>query len=95
MKNQVLSNVNLFLKRIITGSVLGFMLIAGAVPCTAQSVKQSTETVMPVKVTYLGRVELQPIFQIDIDNIKGDDVYVSLKDEDGSILYSDKFNDQK
>ncbi len=95
MKNQVLSNVNFLLKRIITGSVLGFMLIAGAVPSTAQSVKQSTETVIPVKVTYLGRVDLQPIFQIDIDNINGNDVYVSLKDEDGSILYSDKFNDQK
>ncbi len=95
MKNQVLSNMNFSLKRIITGSVLGFMLIATAFPSMAQSIKESTETVIPVKVTYLGRVDLQPVFQIEIDNIKGDELYVSLKDEDGRILYLDKFNDQK
>jgi hypothetical protein len=95
MKNQVLSNMNFSFKRIITRSVLGFMLIATAFPSMAQSIKESTETVIPVKVTYLGRVDLQPVFQIEIDNIKGDELYVSLKDEDGSILYLDKFNDQK
>ena len=95
MKNQVLSNVNLFRKRIISSTVLAFMLMTNAVSSTAQSVKESAEAVIPVKVTYLGKVNLQPIFQIEIDNIKGDDLYVNLMDEDGELLYSDKFNDQR
>jgi hypothetical protein len=95
MKNQVLSNVRTLSKSIIAPAALVFMLIASAVPSTAQSVKESAETVIPVKVTYLGRVDLHPVFQIDIDNLKGEDFYVTLKEEDGTLLYSDKFSDQK
>ncbi len=95
MKNQVLSNVHSFLKSIITPAALAFMLIAGTVPSIAQTIEKNGATETPVKVTYLGRVNLQPVFQIDIDNIKADELYVSLKDEDGTLLYADKFKDQK
>lgn len=95
MKKQVLSNVGLFLKHIIVSTVLGFMLMANAVSSHAQSVMENAETVVPIKVTYLGKFDLQPIFQIEIDNSKEDDLYLNLMDEDGGILYSDKFNNQR
>lgn len=94
MKNQLLSNVHSFLKSTITPAALALML-TGTVPAFAQTIEKSAVTEIPVKVTYVGRVDLQPVFQIDIDNIKGDNLYVSLKDEDGTLLYAYKFKDQK
>lgn len=95
MKNQVLSNVHSFLKSTITPAALALMLTAGTVPSIAQTIEKSTVTETPVKVTYLGRVEMQPVFQVDIDNTKAEELYVSLKDEDGRLLYADKFKDPK
>ncbi len=94
MKNQLLSNVHFFLKSTITPAALALMLI-GTVPAFAQTIEKSAVTETPVKVTYLGRVDLQPVFQIEIDNIKENELYVSLRDEDGTLLYADKFKDQK
>lgn len=94
MKNQLLSNVHSFLKSTITPAALALMLI-GTVPAFAQTIEKSAVTETPVKVTYLGRVDLQPVFQIEIDNIKENELYVSLRDEDGTLLYADKSKDQK
>jgi len=94
MKNQLLSNVHFFLKSTITPAALALMLIS-TVPAFAQTIEKSAVTETPVKVTYLGRVDLQPVFQIEIDNIKENELYVSLRDEDGTLLYADKFKDQK
>ena len=95
MKNQVLSNVRTFSKSLIAPAALVFMLIAGTVPSDAQAIEKRTVTQTPVKITFLGREQFQPVFQIDIDNREGEELYVNLKDEDGGLLYSEKFNDQK
>lgn len=92
MKNQVSNNVRSFLKSTITTAAFAFMLIAGSIPSVAQTAEKNAETEIPVKVTYLGKVNFQPVFQIDIDNRKANDLYVTMKDEDGTLLYADRFN---
>ncbi len=93
MKNQVNSNVASLIKKIFTPAALAFVLMGSSIPATAAEEKPAFKT--PVEVTFLGKVESQPVFQIDIDNIKASNFYVTLKDEEGSILYSEQFRDRK
>jgi hypothetical protein len=92
MKNQVSNNVRSFFRSTITTAAFAFMLIAGSIPSVAQTAEKNAETEIPVKVTYLGKVNFQPVFQIDIDNRKANDLYVTMKDEDGTLLYANRFN---
>jgi hypothetical protein len=91
MRNQS-NNVRSAVKNMLTPAAIACILMATAVPYTAhaEGIKEVAKT--PVEVKYLGMNEAQPIFQVDINNLKGEDLYVVLKDEDGGTLYRESFN---
>ncbi len=49
----------------------------------------------PVEIKYLGSLNYKPVFEINFDNQDGEDVYLTLKDEDGNVIYSDIVKDKK
>lgn len=49
----------------------------------------------PVAIKYLGAVGNKPIFQVEFDNAAEEELIISLKDADGTVLYTEKFDDKK
>ena len=46
-------------------------------------------------IKYLGILEDKLVFQIDINSVPEDRVLVSIKDEDGNLLFSERVKEQK
>ena len=57
----------------------------------AQSAINSTSP----SVKYLGKSNDQLVFQVDYDNTNDEVLNLAIKDEDGNILYADRFRDKK
>src|SRR5678815_5733551 len=43
-----------------------------------------------VSLTYIGLVQNQPMFQLDLNSVEETDFYVSIKDQFGQVIYSEK-----
>src|SRR5215467_15696224 len=43
-----------------------------------------------VSLTYIGLVQNQPMFQLDLNSVEETDFYVSIKDQYGQVIYSEK-----
>jgi hypothetical protein len=54
--------------------------------------KKEVASASNVKVKYLGAIDKEPIIQIDIKNQDHEELYVSLKDENGFNLYTTKLS---
>jgi len=44
----------------------------------------------PVEFKFIGNINNQPIFQLDMENVDNDEYTVTITDLDGTVLYSDK-----
>ena len=56
---------------------------------------QSISSNFRPSIQYVGKVNDQLVFQVDYENPNNDVVNVLIKDEDGNVLYTDRFNDKK
>jgi hypothetical protein len=84
MKKNIISSVA---KSIVTLAILVLSL----------NVAHATET-KPSKagnyeLTYVGTLSDQPVFQLDVENLQKEDMYIKLEDEVGNVLYTNKFSD--
>jgi len=43
-----------------------------------------------VSLKYIGLVQNQPMFQLDLNSVEETDFYVSIKDQSGQVIYSEK-----
>jgi hypothetical protein len=43
-----------------------------------------------VSLKYIGLVQNQPIFQLDLNSVEETDFYVSIKDQYGQVIYNEK-----
>ncbi|HEU0064430.1 MAG TPA: hypothetical protein VFQ58_05335 [Flavisolibacter sp.] len=64
---------------------------SGTNSVNAQSAINSTSP----SVKYLGKSNDQLVFQVDYDNTNDEVLNLAIKDEDGNILYADRFRDKK
>lgn len=87
MKKQITSSV---LKVIFTSAILVSVLFMNS----ANAAEKNSGKVTPYELKYVGRLQQQPIFQLDIENLKEEDIYIKLEDEVGNVLYADKFNEK-
>ena len=85
MKNAIFSGNALV--RLIKPSVFALFFAGSLNTASAQTTDKIKE--VPVEVKYLGAVEGNPQFQIAFSNPQGEEVLVSLRDEDGYSIYSD------
>ena len=44
----------------------------------------------PIELKYMGKTNDQPVFQLNLNNPKASEYYISIKDESGKVLYSEK-----
>lgn len=97
MKNNTTSNVLSLVRKVLTPAAFACMIFAGFVPSTAHAAerKKAERLEAPVAIKYIGKVDAQPIYQVDVDNLSGEEIYLTLRDESGSLLYSDTFSGKK
>ena len=43
-----------------------------------------------VSLKYIGLVQNQPMFQLDLNSVEETDFYVSIKDQNGRVIYNEK-----
>jgi hypothetical protein len=74
---------------------LGFasMFLFGLIPTTLKA--QDKDKPDTVAINYIGMLDEKPLFQIEFDNKEGVAYRVSITDESGETLYSEKFSDKK
>jgi hypothetical protein len=48
-----------------------------------------------VEFKYVGLVQNQPLFQLDLNSLNETDFYVSIKDQRGEVLYSERIKTKK
>ena len=89
MKN--LSNINLgkAVRRVVTSATLLFVLFSTTAVHATGKVKNP-----PADIKYIGSVDSKPIFQIDIANEDAQEVSLTLKDQDGTVIYADLIKDK-
>lgn len=48
-----------------------------------------------VEIKYVGSIDYKPIFQISFDNQDAEEVFLTLRDENGVVIYSEVVKDKK
>jgi hypothetical protein len=49
----------------------------------------------PVKLTFVGKLENRPVFQLELNNNNADDLVITVNDADGNILLFEKLKGEK
>ncbi len=44
----------------------------------------------PIEFKFIGKVNDQPVFQLNLDDKKGEEFFISIEDENNFLLYSEK-----
>jgi hypothetical protein len=84
MKKQSLSTL---VKKSIFRIGLASALLIGI--SSAASAQESTQAKSPV-ITYIGTLDGQPVFRVQLDNQNSGVRFLTIKDEHGDILYSER-----
>lgn len=69
----------------------GFLLIGITSAASAQDSVQSSNS----QVKYIGSLNGQPVFKVDLDNQEGSVYHLTIKDEDGAVLYAEKIKSKQ
>lgn len=90
MKN--LRNIKLgkVVRRMVTSATLLLILLSTATTVNATDKVKNP----PAEIKYIGSVDSKPIFQIDIANADAEEVSLTLKDQDGTVIYADLIKDK-
>lgn len=48
------------------------------------------ETSEPIEFKFIGKVNNEPVFQLNLDNKEGEEFFINIKDESNFTLYSEK-----
>ena len=90
MKKQIISNA--VRKTIFFFGVSSFFLFSFMPSVIAQEKPFQTPQVL---IKYIGSVENQPVFQIEFDNQNEETLNLSIKDEEGNLLYTERTKEKK
>lgn len=89
MKKQ---NFSTLVKRsIFSLGFTGFLLIGATSVASAQTLANSPNA----NVKYIGALDGQPVFRVQLDNQAGDIYHLTIKDDSGNILYAEKIRDKQ
>jgi len=88
MKKQ---NFSTLVKKSIFSVFTGFLLMGATLAASAQSSAKFPEPA----VKYIGTLDGQPVFIVQLDNQAGDVYHLTIKDGTGDILYAEKIRDKQ
>lgn len=71
--------------KMVTVSLLAICTLGSS--NTALATKSPNE---PMELKYVGKTENQPVFQLNLNNLTDAEYFISIKDQSGKVLYSEK-----
>ena len=66
------------------------LFVAFSLMATVSWAKDGGNDTPAVSLKYVGLVQNQPMFQLDLNSVEETDFYVSIKDQDGQVIYNEK-----
>jgi len=66
------------------------LVVALSFTATVSWAFDGTKDTPVVSLKYVGIVQNQPMFQLDLNSVEETDFYVSIKDQYGQVIYSEK-----
>ena len=94
MKKQITRNTSKLARNLFVPALFLGVLFAELVPAEAHGQTIVENSSKPV-VKYLGTENNQLAFQVDFDNTTDRSFNISIKDEDGNLMYADRFKEKK
>jgi hypothetical protein len=92
MKKQNLSALfNVVKQSLFSIGFTGFLLIGLVTGASAQS----SDNAPKAAINYIGSLDGKPVFKVDLDNKNGNVYFLSIKDDEGALLYSEKIKDKQ
>ena len=95
MKQQLVQSANHFTRKAFTATLILSAFLVSFLPLTGHTQGQFLVKNNSPVIKYLGVLEDKLVFQIDVNSATDDKLMVSIKDEDGNLLFSERVNDQK
>jgi len=86
MKNVTFSGNTL--TRLFKPSVIALLILGLVSTAPAHAIGENPKDA-PAAVKYLGNVDGKPLFQLAVNNPKGEQISLTLRDENGYLIYSD------
>src|SRR5258705_10219234 len=72
--------------------IIAMMAIIGTSFINPASAMDKKSDPPGVEIRYLGFVDKNPVFEILTNNVQADNFFITIKDEAGTILYSEKIS---
>jgi hypothetical protein len=91
MKKQNFSAFSKVKKSILGIGFTSFLLIG----FVSGSSAQSTANPLSTAIKYIGSLDGKPVFKVNFDNKNGTVYFLTIKDDEGSVLYSEKIRDKQ
>ena len=66
------------------------LFVAFSFMTTVSWANDGTNDTPAVSLKYVGLVQNQPMFQLDLNSVEETDFYVSIKDQYGQVIYNEK-----
>jgi|GEM_PF-796352 len=85
---------NAIRKTILRFGLTGLMA-ANLVPALAQPQDKIRTAPPAVAINYIGMINNQPVFQIEFENKNDEVLNLSIRDEQGNVLFNERFRDKK
>jgi hypothetical protein len=84
-------NFSTLVKKSLIGLSLTGLLLAGFSSAFAQGPDNPSDPV----VKYVGSLDGQPVFKVELNNEDAQARYLTIKDDEGTVLYSEKIRDKQ
>jgi hypothetical protein len=85
------ANITTIVKIIFFTAVLALFTFGTVLTANAQEGGNKEN----VEIKYLGAVGNNPIFQVEFDNLDEEELFITLKDAEGNVLYAEKFKEKR
>jgi hypothetical protein len=85
---------NVVRKTLLRFGLTGLMAVT-LMPAMVQAQDKGRTTPPVVAINYIGSVDNQPVFQIEFENKNEEVLSLFIRDEQGTILFNEKFKDKK
>lgn len=92
MNKQNFLTVSSFLHRAFAGTMVVCALVVTSLSNSA-SAQQLTTTKNTPQIKYLGTVQDKLVFQVDLQSVSSNSLFVSIKDDEGFTLFTEKIRD--
>lgn len=94
MNKQIFQTVSTFLRRGFVGTMVVCALMVTNLLHPAQAQQLKTGKPSP-EIKYLGTVQDKLVFQVNLQSSSSNTLFVSIKDDEGFVLFTEKIRDSK